>query len=187
MEVSAMPSKAIGTSLNYGFPGEFARNGDFVAKSRFVFLTDTVGPNFGDIAVLNSDTQGGTWSSVQAAIARSVTVTAAMLAGVFLRNVKQYTDYNNQNGIMGYLPGQPADVCERGSGSVVCNVGTPAAGGQVYVRIALNGAFPAGTIGGIEAAADGSNTLLWTNVSFHTGLKDVNNVTEITIKTRAIA
>lgn len=179
-----MPSKAIGTSLNYGFPGEFSRNGDCVIKSRFVFLTDTVGPNFGDPCVLNSDATGGTWSSVAAAIARSVTVTAALIGGVAVRNVKQYSDYNNQNGIVNYLPGQPCDVIERGSVDVVCNVGTPTAGGGVWIRTVANGSIPAGVVGGFEAAADGSNSISITNMRWHSGLKDVNNVAELTILSR---
>ena len=39
----------------------------------------------------------------------------------------------------------------------------PTAGGSVYIRVALNGAIPNGVVGGLEAVADGANTVLYPN------------------------
>jgi hypothetical protein len=90
-----------------------------------------------------------------------------------------------QNG--GYAPGTLCEAAERGSIPVVINVGTPQSQGQVYMRVALNGAIPAGVIGGLEAAADGANTVALPGVVFRTGVLDANNVAEITLKSRSAA
>jgi len=168
-----MPGQAVGISMNYGYPGNFARNGDCIIVNRFVKSTDTANINFGDPVVLNSD---NTYSKFGASN------TADQFAGVAVREVKQSADYYNPTG--SYKPGQPCDVIERGSVSVVCNVGTPTAGGPVYIRIAANASIPAGVVGGFEAAPDGANTILLTNCKWATGQKDSNNVTELTILTR---
>lgn len=69
-----------------------------------------------------------------------------------------------------------ADVLRRGYINVKNNAGTPALNGVVYVRIA------AGTvnqpIGGIEAAADGANTIVMTGAIFM-GAADANGNVEI--------
>lgn len=106
----------------------------------------------------------------------------AQFAGIAVREVKQSTQYFTQEGE--YSPGQPCDVLERGSATVYCNHGTPTARGSVYLRIAANGAIPNGVIGGLEAAADGINTIPITNVQWKTGYLDANNVAELTILTR---
>ncbi|WP_303678307.1 structural cement protein Gp24 [Ralstonia mannitolilytica] len=56
------------------------------------------------------------------------------------------------------------DVMRRGYMTVQCNAGTPADGGTVYVRVAA----PSGAkvIGGIEAAADGTNTVVMAGAAF---------------------
>ncbi len=170
-----MPGSAIGTSMLYGYPGSFARNGDCIIANRIVKSTDSEGPDFGDPIVLNTD---NTYSKFGAS------GTAALFAGVAVREVKQGTDFTNQNAAGNYAPGEPCDAIERGNVSVVCNVGTPTAGGKVYVRIAANVAIPAGVVGGFEAAADGENTLELTNCRWATGLIDANKVTEMSILTR---
>lgn len=57
-----------------------------------------------------------------------------------------------------------ADVMRRGYMTVKNNAGTPAIGGQVYVRVATPAAGK--PIGGIEAAADGANTIAVTGATF---------------------
>ena len=165
-----MPGAAIGISMNYGYPGSFARNGDCIIMNRFVKSTDAAGPSFGDPVILNTD---NTYSVFGAA------GTMAAFAGVAVREVRQASAYAAIDGQ--YDPGQPCDVIERGSVSVVCRVGTPTAGGAVYVRTAVNAAIPAGVVNGFETAADGGNTIQLTNCRWATGLKDANNVTELTI------
>lgn len=56
------------------------------------------------------------------------------------------------------------DIMRRGYMSVKANAGTPAFGGPVYVRVAS----PSGAkvIGGIEAAADGANTVIVPTAQF---------------------
>ncbi|HWQ41314.1 MAG TPA: hypothetical protein VN456_04685 [Desulfosporosinus sp.] len=168
-----MPIGTIGISMNYGYPGSFARNGDCIIMNRMVKKTDTVGPSFGDPVVLNTD---NTYSKFGAA------GTFALFAGIAIREAKQASTYAATGGV--YEPGTPCDVLQRGNISVVCNVGTPIAGGAVYVRITANGAIPAGIVGGLEAAADGANTIALTNCEWATGLKDANGVTELCIKNR---
>ncbi len=168
-----MPIGSIGTSMNYGYPGSFARNGDCVIMPRPVKSTDAVGPSFGDPVVLNTD---NTYSKFGAA------GTLALFAGVAVREVKQASVYAATGGV--YAPGTSCDVLERGNISVVCNVGTPTSGGAVYIRTVANGAIPAGIVGGFEAAADGTNSILMTNCNWATGLKDANNLSELCIKNR---
>jgi len=168
-----MPGQAIGTTLLYGYPGAYARNGDCNIRNRIVKGTDTTGPSFGDPVVLNTD---NTYSKFGA------TGTAAKFAGVAVKEVKQDTAYSTAFG--NYSPGQPCDVINRGSVMVKCNVGTPTAGGAVYIRVAVNESIPAGIISGFEAAADSTNTIAITNCKWNTGNKDANGVCELTILTK---
>lgn len=168
-----MPGSVIGKSMNYGYPGTVSRSRDAVISNRVVKSTDSVGIAFGEPAILNSDNSYSRFGS---------TGTAALFAGVAVREVKQSTDYFSANGT--YAPGQPCDVLSRGTISVVCNVGTPTAGGAVYVRVAANAGIPTGVVGGFEAAADGANTVLLTGVKWTTGKIDANKVAEITLTQR---
>jgi hypothetical protein len=171
-----MPGNVIGKSLNLGYAGNVSRSQDAVITNRIVKPSDTEGPSFGDPVVLNSD---NTFSKFGA------TGTAATFAGIAVREVKQATVFGsgaNGNGV--YNPGEPCDVLERGTATVICRVGTPTASGNVYVRIAENAAIPDGVVGGFEAAADGANTIQLTNVKWKTGKMDANRIAEITILTR---
>lgn len=70
----------------------------------------------------------------------------------------------------------PIDILRRGYIMVQVNAGTPAAQGPVYMRIAT----PSGAkvIGGIEAVADGANTVVIVGATFQ-GLVDENSVAEV--------
>lgn len=168
-----MSGKAIGISMNYGFPGTYARTPDDIAMSRKVAAYSAVIP-FGAAVVLNSD---NTYSLAGTGF------TAAKFAGVALRIVKQAISYDDQNETV-YNPGEAMTALERGQVTVKCNVGTPTAGGNVYVRIAANSTIAGGVVGGFEAAADGANTVLLTNAKWATGLMDTNKVCELAILTR---
>ncbi|WNF07259.1 structural cement protein Gp24 [Brevibacillus borstelensis] len=168
-----MPGSVIGKSLNLGYPGNISRSADAIIDNRVVKPTDTENINFGDPVVLNDD---NTYSKFGA------TGTAATFGGIAVREVKQSTDYFSAQGF--YAPGQPCDVATRGTLTVVCNVGTPKAGGSVYIRTATNAAIPDGVIGGFEAAADGANTVEIPNLKWTTGKLDANKVAEVTILTR---
>ena len=84
-----------------------------------------------------------------------------------------------------YLTGRMCDVMVRGNMVVKCQRGTPAPGQAVYVRVKANSTYADSVVGGFEATADSTNTVQDTNIEWTTGEMDANNVTEITIKSRA--
>jgi hypothetical protein len=174
-----MPGSAIGIELNLGYPGTISRSIDTIITPRAVKSAveneKETEPSilFGEPVILNDD---NTYSRFGA------NGTAATFAGIAVREVKQATDYYAASG--SYLPGETMDVVERGSVTVKCNVGTPASGGKVYIRVKENAAIPTGVIGQFEAAADGTNTVEITNARWKTGKIDVNKVAELTILTR---
>jgi hypothetical protein len=145
--------------------------------------------------------------TLSAAATASATITMTVLSpllvpsnfiGVAVREVKTaetyYTDGNPPGAtspVFGYYyQGQSCDGLERGSCSVLVRVGTGIAPwGQVYLRVALNSAIPAGVVGGFEAQADASgttgfNTIALPTTQFTTGVLDSNNVAEISMLTR---
>jgi hypothetical protein len=161
--------------------------------------TNLLNINFGDPVVLIKNATGGYWQSVADFVIGAGTpsaptggaFTALLFAGVAVREVKTMLTYPytpGPAGIGNYAPGQIAEALEVGSIPVQFHVATtPVAGGPVYVRILLNGAITAGVIGGFETAADGSNSILLTNVVLRTGVIDANGVGEITLLTRNAA
>lgn len=168
-----MAGKAIGVSMGFGYPGNYARTPDDVTVSR-VIKSETPAVPFGACLKLNAD------NSVELAGAG---FTAAAFAGIAVREVKTPTSFVAQNYVE-YSAGQVCDALVRGAIIVTCNAGTPTAGGNVYVRIAANASVPDGVVGGFEAAADGSNTVLLPNVKWTTGAIDANKSCEVTILTR---
>lgn len=168
-----MTGTVIGKSLNLGYAGSISRSVDAIITNRLVKASDVANINFGDPVILNADNTYSAFLAVG---------TAASFAGIAVREVKQSTDYLSAQGY--YKPGEPCDVAERGTLTVVCNVGTPTSGGNVYVRITANGAIPTGVVGGFEAAADGANTILLTGIKWKTGKIDTNKVAEVTITQR---
>lgn len=168
-----MSGKAIGISMNYGFPGTYARTPDDIVTSRQLKEGSADVP-FGMALCVNSD---NTYSPVGSDF------TAAKFGGVALRVVKQATAYDDQTATA-YHEKDLVNVINRGAVVVTCNHGTPTAGGPVFVRIATNASIAAGVVGGFEAEADGSNTVQLTNVQWTNGYVDANGVAEITILTR---
>lgn len=114
--------------------------------------------------------------------------TVGQLVGIALREVQQALDYMPTAGTPGamYAPGSPCDVLERGTATVICQLGTPTAGGPVYLRVALNTAYPNAVVGGWEAEADGANNVSVSNARWTTGNLDSNNVAELTLLSRAL-
>jgi hypothetical protein len=174
-----MPGSAIGIELNLGYPGTVSRSIDTIITPRAVKSAVTDGKEtepsilFGEPVILNTD---NTYSRFGA------NGTAATFAGIAVREVKQATDY--YSGCGSYLPGEVMDVAERGSVTVLCNIGKPVAGGKVYVRVKANPAKLTGVVGQFEAEPDDVNTAEITNARWKTGKKDSNNVAELTILTR---
>lgn len=70
----------------------------------------------------------------------------------------------------------PCDVLKRGYINVQVNAGTASLGSTVYIRVAAAAAGK--PIGGIEAAADSTNTIALTNAYF-TGAADASGNAEI--------
>lgn len=169
-----MPGYAVGKALNIGYPGNVSRQADAIISNRIVKSSDSAPIAFGDPAVLNSD---NTYSKFGAS------GTAAAFAGIAVREVKQSTVFTS-NVAGSYAPGDPCDVLSRGTIAVVCNVGTPTAGGDVYIRVTANGSIPTGVVGGFEAAADSTNTIKITNAKWTTGKIDANKVAEVTLTQR---
>ena len=171
-----MSGKAIGISMNFGYPGNYARTPDDIVASRLLNEESEAIP-FGAAVCIQDD---NTYKAVDA------DTTAADVAGVALRVVKQAIAYAEQN-YTNYQPGQYMSVLERGAATVVCNVGVPKANGKVYVRIKENTAIANGVVGGFEAAADGSNTIEIPNMRWTSGAMDANRICEVTLLTRAAA
>ncbi len=123
--------------------------------------------------------------------AANIENTVGQFLGIALREVKSAETYSitAPTTPLGshYYPGDPCDVLERGTVAVVCQLGTPTAGGTVYLRVALNGTYPSAVVGGFEAEADGANNVVLTNAKWTTGLVDANNVAEVTLLNRAAA
>ena len=71
-------------------------------------------------------------------------------------------------------------VIKRGCVNVICQNGTAAVDGDVYLRITANASYPNAVVGGFEAAADSTNTVKLTNVKWK-GAADANGVAEIRI------
>lgn len=183
------------TGMSQGYVGSYSRSGDTIIMAREVAPADTYPINFGDAVFLRNDinaNSGGAYSSAQSLVAATIAPvmggagTNYSFVGVAVREVK--TNLGYALGTLGQLGNYPqgtwADALERGSCMVQCNVGVPVVGGAVYLRTALNGAIPAGVIGGFEASADGANTIQITNAEWTTGYKDSNNISEITLRIR---
>jgi len=168
-----MPGKVIGKELNFGFPGTVSRNPDNIIAARRLH-EDSEPVFFGQAVALNSD---GSVSLISDANAEN-------FIGFAVRIVKQTTDYLSSRGF--YNLNDEVNVLTRGNMSVLCNNGTPEAGGDVYLRVAEDTAIPAGVIGEVEADDGDPHTILLDNVKFTTDKIDGNNVTEIAVLTRNI-
>ena len=169
-----MPGTTIGKAMNAGYPGTFARNSDCIIANRIV-KTNTI--NFGEGVVLNSDNTVDPFAASCA---------FANFLGVAVREVKSQVVYLPQPTVGSYLAGQPCDVIERGSVSVKCCVGTPVAGGAVYIRITANSGIVGSAVAGFEYRADDDSgkCILIANARWTTGYMDANGISEITLLTR---
>jgi hypothetical protein len=151
---------------NIGFQGNVSRFGERVIVAReFVPFNVANNLNFGDPAVTIPNQVGGYYDSVAdfiAASAANIGLLATQWAGMAVREVKTQLTYpaGQTPGILqvGYYANlQMAEVLERGSGTVLLSVGNPNQGAQVYTRVVLNSAVPAGFVGDWEtnpAASD---------------------------------
>lgn len=164
MPATVIPVKG----LYLGFVGSISNEGYSLRTPRQVKSTDTKNVNFGETFVLNTD---NTYSSLAQFLANgSGAVTSTLAIGIAVSNVNINPTYN-VNGSQEvntpggyYTPGQMMDGLVQGTINVVCQNGTPVAGGAVYVRTALNPAIPSAVVGGLEAAVD-PNPVTGTTIS----------------------
>jgi len=150
-------------ALNLGYPGNVSRIGERVIHSRQVLSTTANPLNFGAGAVIVPDSTGGTVQSLADFINGGGNFVPSSFAGIAVRNVKTNLNYGTLGNIGSANPyvgsfaqGAMAGILERGSVPVTINNGTPVSQNPVFVRTALNGAIPAGVVGGFEAVADGT-------------------------------
>lgn len=194
-----MPGTVIGKTMNNGYPGTYSRNGDCVIEARQINTTDASGPAFGNAVCLVQNATGGFFADAAVLVGQSHTPVMTQganycFAGFAVREVlTQVATYTPAQPltplIQSYTPGQQCDVLVRGTITVVVKDPQAAgytAGGKVYLRTVLNGAFPSAKVGDLETAADGGNTIQLTNVFMTTGNVDSNSVLEVTVITRNI-
>jgi hypothetical protein len=179
-----MPGTVVGAALSTGYPGNAARGSSVEIASRPV-VAYYYPINFGDAVMLNTNTPNMA-PNTYASLAEWLLwipgggMNVNNFAGFAYREVKQYETYISaataaqQVGptLANYSNGTMGDVVKRGIVSLLCHVGTPLANGAVYLRFALNAAVPAGIVGGVEAQADGANTVQLVNCRFYDGLVD---------------
>ena len=159
----------IGKTMTHGYAGSYSRQPDTIIDTHP--LTGATPIVFGQAVVTS-------------AVAGSVTAvgssaTAADFVGVALRETKSATNYLSQND-GSYVAGDAVPVIKRGCVNVICQNGTPAYDGDVYVRVAANVSYPNAVVGGFEAAADSTNSVKLTNAKWK-GTADANGVAEIRI------
>ena len=119
--------QVIGKTMPHGYAGSYSRQADMIVDTH----PCEAGIAFGAPVVL------GTTGAVKAWEAAS---TAAKFVGVAVREVKSAFDYMNQN-VGSYRTGDAVPVLKRGCVNVICQNGTPVAGGKVYVRTVKNESY----------------------------------------------
>lgn len=125
--------------------------------------------------------------SQAATASATVNLSYALLGGLAVREVKTQLTYPITPGssVIGtYLPGQMTEAMVSGTIIGQIYVGTPVAGGAIWLRVIANGGIPAGVVGQLEAAPDGVNNVRIPGWLFKTGVLDANNFAEINILNR---
>lgn len=172
-----MNGQTIGKTMNNGFAGSYSRQPDMIIDSHPTASEIT----FGEPVVYD----GVKVASVGEALKAS-TLTGSSVAGAFVgvgaREVKSATEYLT-NGAGKYHLGEIAAILKRGRVNVICQKGTPALNGDVYVRVEANTSYPTAVVGGFEAAADSTKTVKLGNAKWR-GAADGNGVAELSILTQ---
>ena len=169
-----MKGQVIGTTMPHGYAGSYSRQPDMVVDT--APLTGTEEIKFGAPVAMGTNGAAAPWGASS---------TADTFWGVAVREVKSAMDFLNQNE-GAYRPGEAVPVLKRGCVNVICQSGSPAPGGKVYIRIAVNSAKPKLAVGGFEAAEDKNDTTTFTvaltNAQWK-GTADANGVAELRILT----
>lgn len=150
-----------------GIPGSVSRNSAFTIEPNII--SSTTPPTLYGIPVKLDANQ-----RITGIVGGDTT------ASVFGFLARPFPTNSGTQGIAAATPpvNGPCDVLKMGYINVKVNVGTPVKGGAVYVRTVLNVAIPAGLVGDIEAASDGTNTFVLTGAYFTGGI-DANGNGEI--------
>ncbi len=165
-----MKGQVIGKSMLHGYAGSYSRQPDMVVDT--VPLTGTETVPFGFPVSMGAYGTAQKWTG---------TSTKAKFLGVAVREVKSSLDYINQNeGV--YRPGEAMPVMKRGCVNVICQAGTPAPGGTVYIRTEAVDSKPNAVVGGFEAVEDTGKNVALENVQWK-GAADANGVAEMRILT----
>lgn len=155
-------SNVIGKTMTNGYAGAYSRQPDQIIDTRFAGSDIPFG-----YAVKYSS---------GAVVPFGASDAATAFVGVATREVKTGLVYGSD--AAGYVENESVPVMKRGRVNVKCNVGTPALNGDVYIRIAANGANT--IVGGFEASADSTYTIKLTNAKF-AGAADANGIVELEI------
>ena len=168
--MAGLNPQTIGTTMPNGQAGSYARQPDMIINTKMAGGSAAI--NFGLALVYDAQKN---------VVLPSDSTTAAQFVGVAAREVKSSLNFLNQ-GVGQYVPNEAVAVFQRGSVNVKCQNGTPVVGGAVYMRVKANASYPNAVVGGFEAAADSTNTVLLTNAQW-AGAADANGVAELRILT----
>lgn len=163
----ALYTQTIGKDFPHGFAGSYAQQPDMIIATFPAGGSANI--PFGTPVKLSSGS----------VVPMGAGDTAAAFLGIASKEIKSAFDYTNQ-GVGAYAPGEATSVFQRGSINVICQRGTPSYGGAVYLRITANASYPSAVVGGLEASADGDNTIQIPNCAWQGGA-DANGVAELRI------
>ena len=165
-----MNVQTIGKTMPNGFAGSYARQPDMIV---------TTSPLGGEVPVAFGTPMKRNKNQV---VPMGEGSTAAEFVGVAARQMKSQLSYGNQS-VGQYAPNDPVSLFQRGSIQVVCQRGTPSAGGKVYVRVTANPSYSTAVVGGFEALEDSGNCVLLEHCQWGGGV-DGCNVAELVILNR---
>ena len=162
-------TQAIGKTMPHGMAGNYARQPDMIVNTFPAGGSDPIA--FGTPLKLSSGK----------VVAMGAGDTAAAFLGIAGREFTSSLSLLNQNKGE-YAPNDAVSVFQRGAINVICQKGSPAYGTAVYLRITANASYPTAVVGGLEAEADGANTVQL-NGCLWMGPADANKVAELRITT----
>jgi hypothetical protein len=171
--------QTIGKTMNNGFAGSYSRQPDQIidphAAGGEINFGDVVAYNNGKVVTIPT-------LMLQVSTLTASTLQASEFVGIATRETKSATSYLNQN-VGSYVEGEAVPVMKRGRVNVICQNGTPALNGDVYMRTDTNSSYPNAVVGGLEAAEDAGKTVKLTNAKWR-GAADGNGVAELSILTQ---
>ena len=160
--MQSLSPQSIGQDMRFVYAGNYARQPDMVVNTAplagelpIAFGTPLVRAEGGAVAPMGAGNTG------------------SQFIGIAGSEIKSATQYGQVAG--SYCPGEAVSVFQHGCIGVRCQRGAPAADAPVYVRTVASGNY---LVGGFEAEADGSNSVLIPNAHW-TGPADSAGVAEL--------